>query len=83
MTNCPRCHSPLRKNHDDFLRGRTVLVCFVCRKLTSEVDGVVAEWVDGGPGWLERLKATVGEQEHVRDIRSSDDDDPRWQRIII
>lgn len=79
MTNCPRCRQPLSRNTAS-LPGHTILRCQTCRKLGVEVPGVRTEWVDGGPGWLERLAVIVREAEAVRAIVESPEDDPRWER---
>jgi hypothetical protein len=82
VTHCPRCHQPLARNTASF-PGRTILGCRSCRLFAVEVPGAELAWIPGGPGWLERLMATVGEQERRRDIVDSDDDDPRWTRMRI
>jgi hypothetical protein len=83
MTNCPTCHAPLLRS-DALIRGHVVLGCRRnCRKFTVEVEGCEAAWVDGGPGWLDRLRAIVAEQVATRAILDSDDDDPRWQTMEV
>ncbi len=59
--------------------GHTVWACRDCRQLSLDDTG---EWIPGGAGWLERLKAKAGivERELSRDeqARYSPISDARW-----
>lgn len=66
------------------MAARTTFICRECRIGAVEPpSGTAIAWLDGGPGWLERLRATVEHQETVQQILESDDEDPRWQRMMV
>lgn len=83
MTRCPRCHQPLDRS-TSLIPGRVVLGCRkTCRVFAVEVEGVATEWLEGGPGLVERLGRSVAAAETARAIAESDDDDPRWERMTL
>lgn len=81
MDNCPRCRQPLKRTRN-ILRDYVVLGCVPCRKVAVEVPGIKVEWIDGGPGWRERLEAAADEARRTAEMLSSDADDPRWAEMM-
>jgi hypothetical protein len=83
MTHCPRCHQPLHRS-TLLIPGLVVLGCRnVCRTFAVEPpDGIDWEWLEGGPGLVDRLKESHERATRTVAIRQSDDDDPRWQEVM-
>jgi hypothetical protein len=83
IDRCPRCHQPLDRS-TSLIPGRVVIGCRrTCRVFAVEVEGVETEWVEGGPGLVERLGRSVASGEAVRAIVESDGDDPRWTEMVL
>ena len=89
MSNCPRCHSPLRRSEgggglsSGWPVGTVILVCTGCRQACIEGDYRWAK--DGGNGLMDalRLLATAVKQERdvIKEIVESPIEDPRWTAI--
>jgi hypothetical protein len=85
---CDRCRNPMQRS-PTLVPGHVTLFCRPCGRLRLEGDG---QWLDGGPGVVDRLRARAeaiqaeaerqaDEERVVREIMESDWDDPRWNRF--
>lgn len=77
MENCPRCSARLDRS-DRLIPGALVYRCYRCRKFAAEVPGVTMEWIDGGPGVVERMEGIIAESVRTARAATADDDDPIW-----
>lgn len=83
MTHCPRCHHPLDRS-TQLLKDRLILRCQPCRKFAVEPpEGIAWEWLDGGPGLLERLAESDRRARQTAAIVGSEGDDPRWTEVMV
>jgi hypothetical protein len=81
MTTCPVCNQPLVRS-TVLVPGRVVLACRQCRKMTVEVEGVRTEWIMGGPGVVDRLKAMAKDALETKAAIETPIDDPRWTEMM-
>jgi hypothetical protein len=78
--NCPRCHQPLERS-EVLIPGVVIYGCRkVCRLFAVEPpEGIGWEWVEGGPGLVDRLRRSNEQAVATVKIQTSGDDDPRWE----
>lgn len=83
MTHCPTCHNPLQRS-TELIPGRVVVACrTVCRRFAVEPpEGIAWEWLPGGPDLVSRLERSGQAASQTAAIVTSEDDDPRWERLM-
>ncbi len=82
MTTCPTCNQPLARS-TAIVPGRVVLACRPCRRMTVEIEGVNMEWIPGGPGVVDRLKAMAKDALETKAAIETPITDPRWTEMMI
>ena len=82
MTHCPTCHQPLHRS-TLLIPGLVVLGCrHVCRRFAVEPpEGMDWEWLEGGPGLVDRLRDSHNRAAQTTAILTSEADDPRWTEV--
>lgn len=80
MTNCPACNDRLDRS-TTLIPGHEVLRCRRCRRFAAPVKGIAVEWIDGGPGLVDRLKAIIEESLRTAHFWAADEDDPIWSPL--
>ncbi len=82
MTTCPTCNQPLARS-TVLVPGLVVLACRQCRRMTVEIEGMNMEWIPGGPGVVDRLKAMAKDAIEMKAAIETPINDPRWTEMMI
>ena len=85
MTHCPRCNRRLDTSNM-LLLGHVVVACRghgSCQRYAVEPpEGIDWEWLEGGPGLADRLRASAEAGKAMAMMRLADSDDPRWSEVM-